>query len=96
MTIGQKYKKLWIVLGVIAILLILAFAHRLSLKKNQNAVLKTPDQAIGLGELGAECGGEKRLPCKPGLNCVLTSPQSKQGICQKLIDVEPGKTEPIK
>lgn len=101
----KTHKTVWIILTIIVLALVIILAYGLSLKKTQDAGslgsardrLRTQNETtIGLGELGAECGGEKRLPCKPGLNCVLSAPQSTQGTCQKINNQLPGKTEPLK
>jgi len=46
----------------------------------QNRELKV-DESAGLGELGAECGGRLRLPCKPGLQCEYKNKILKTGVC---------------
>lgn len=95
MTTLKTYRTLWIILGIIAVIMIGVLAYGLALRKqstqNQSPVIHVP----GLGELGAECGGEKRLPCRPGLNCVKAAPRDATGICQKVSDQEPGKVAPL-
>jgi hypothetical protein len=93
----KTYKTLWIIIGIVALALVAVLAYGLSLKKTQDVGRRTQDETtIGLGELGAICGGEKRLPCKPGLNCIFSRPQSTEGVCQKISNEVPGKTEPLK
>lgn len=53
------------------------------------------DTGAGLGEIGAQCGGDLRLPCKPGLSCVIMDKTSATGICGKLTEGIPGKIEPL-
>ncbi|MFA6099940.1 MAG: hypothetical protein WC750_03615 [Patescibacteria group bacterium] len=96
MTTLKTYRTLWIVLGIIAIIMIGVLAYGLALRKQATQSQSPTIQVPGLGELGAECGGEKRLPCRPGLNCVKTTPRDATGICQKVSDQEPGKVQPIK
>ncbi|MFZ6014907.1 MAG: hypothetical protein ACOYUZ_00940 [Patescibacteria group bacterium] len=46
-----------------------------------------------LGEEGATCGGELRLPCKPGNTCKITDYAQGLGVCVKVND-NPGPTVP--
>ena len=93
----KKYKTFWIILGIIVLILVALLAYGLSMRQQESQeavnVPQTKTQ-IGLGELGAECGGELRLPCKPGLKCSKAGDDSK-GVCVKDIQIDPGKTEPL-
>lgn len=95
MTSTKTYRTFWIISGIIVIILMGVLAYGLALKKLSNQGQTPVTQTPGLGELGAECGGEKRLPCKPGLNCVKTNPTDTTGICNKVSNQEPGKVAPL-
>ena len=92
----KSYKTVWIILAISVLILIALLAYALTLLKqvmtSQSAVYNPQAR---LGELGAQCGGELRLPCKPGLNCVKNNPQDVTGVCTKVTDKEPGKVEPL-
>jgi len=92
----KKYKTFWIILGIIVLILValLAYGLTMSQQESQKVVNEPPTTSeIGLGELGAQCGGELRLPCKPGLRCSKVQKEPK-GICVKDSQVAPGKIEP--
>lgn len=95
MTSTKTHRTFWIILGIIAIILVGVLAYGLTLKKLSNQAQAPVTQTPGLGELGAECGGEKRLPCKPGLNCVKNRQEDSTGVCTKMSDKPPGKVEPL-
>lgn len=82
-------------IAVVAAMAVLAYAFNLRQKSNVN--LQTYDPQAGLGELGAQCGGDLRLPCKPGLNCAIPHPllPTDAGVCSKLSDQEPGDVSPL-
>lgn len=79
-------------LAVVAAMAVLSYTFDWRQKSNVN--LQTYDPQAGLGELGAQCGGDLRLPCKPGLNCVVTG-NDDLGICSKISEREPGSVSPL-
>lgn len=72
-----------IVVGLIIVAAIVFFSIYLPQLKN---VRQTPAPTVtpGLGEIGARCGGELRLPCKPGNECRIADMAKNEGICVKV------------
>lgn len=82
----KKYKTFWIILGIIVLILVALLAYGLTMRQQESQKVVNEPQTkseIGLGELGAECGGELRLPCKPGLKCSKTVQDESKGVCVK-------------
>lgn len=65
------------------------------LKKQDQPTFSAPtvNPQAGLGQEGALCGGEKRLPCMPGNQCEITDELTNEGVCVRVTD-NPGKTQP--
>ena len=74
----------WLIMGIVAVIMIVLLAYALSVSKPSvepdviPAAIKPAvfNPQAGLGEEGAECGGEMNLPCRPGL-LVWAPPRSK-------------------
>jgi len=83
------------IFGAVVLFLLFALSISLTLRTARRAVSLPPETvapsaervgAIGnglLGELGSVCGGEKRLPCRPGTMCSVEMDGEMQGICIK-------------
>jgi len=84
-----------IILGILVVLAVLLLAYALSLRKQAGPKPETYNPQAGLGELGAQCGGDLRLPCRPGLSCVRNQESDATGVCTKISDEKPGKIEPL-
>lgn len=92
----------WLIIGIITIIMILLLAYVLSVTETAEEPKdgwRAEEPAIlnpqaGLGEEGAECGGEMNLPCRPGLACLGAVSQQTTGVCTKVTDKDPGRIEP--
>lgn len=95
----------WLIIGIITVIMILLLAYALSVPEAQKSedapskVQPTVEPAVlnpqaGLGEEGAECGGEMNLPCRPGLACLGAVSEQTTGTCTKMTDKDPGRIEP--
>lgn len=90
----KRYRTLGIILGILVLLAIILLAYALALRKQAGPKPAALNPQAGLGELGAQCGGELRLPCRPGLACVKNQESDATGVCTKISDEKPGKIEP--
>ncbi|HPN14723.1 MAG TPA: hypothetical protein PLF71_01210 [bacterium] len=92
----------WLIMGIVAVIMIVLLAYALSVSKPSvepdviPAAIKPAvfNPQAGLGEEGAECGGEMNLPCRPGLACLGAATEQDTGICTKVTDKDPGRIEP--
>lgn len=93
----KSYTTFWILVAFAAVAAMAVLAYSFSLKQKSDATFQAYDAKAGLGELGARCGGDLRLPCKPGLNCVIPHPlmPTDTGVCSKVSNSEPGKVSPL-
>jgi len=92
--VSYRFLLLGLLVVVFVILLFLGIqffgVRKTSNLQNRNFEI---NKTAGLGELGAECGGRLRLPCKPGLYCEYKTKTSVSGICSgtanKTIKIQP-------
>ena len=91
----KTYRTLGIILGIVVLLAIILLAYALALRKQAGPRPETFNPQAGLGELGAQCGGDLRLPCRPGLVCLKNQEADQTGVCTKISDEKPGKIEPL-
>lgn len=89
-------KTKWLLVLIVTVLLgaVVLFVGIDSWKKEANkSMLPKANPQAGLGEDGAVCGGERRLPCRPGSICVITDTGTEEGVCVKG-SADPGETKP--
>ncbi len=89
-------KTKWLLVLIVTVLLgaVVLFAGITSWKKEANkSMLPKVNPQTNLGEDGAICGGERRLPCRPGSICVITDTETEEGACVKG-SADPGATKP--
>lgn len=72
-----------IAIGIVIIVAIFLFAFYLP---KSNVPASTDGGNLELGAVGAECGGEMRLPCKPGNQCKISEASTGKGVCIKVTD----------
>ncbi|GEM_PF-5396097 len=73
--------KLFAVLGLLGIMLGAFVMYQVWLVVSK---LEPTAHTIPVGELGSSCGGEARLPCRPGLSCSnLVAGATSTGVCEK-------------
>ena len=91
----NKWKVFTIISSVLALILVAVLAYLITLELK---LMKIPTPEVnpeaGLGQEGAECGGEYKLPCMPGLGCLMLDKERSSGVCIKLTDQDPGEVKP--
>ncbi len=83
----KPHRIIAIIVAAIILISIVTFAYLLSRQKSP--AVPVVNANAGLGEVGAECGGELRLPCKPGNDCRITDAAAGKGVCVKVLDKAP-------
>ena len=96
-TDNQKRLFYTAVTGAVILIIIGFFTYLIFLQKQSNLEYINPppiDPNAPLGDIGAACGGEMRLPCRPGNACLITDQESKSGVCVALTD-NPKPVQPL-
>ena len=83
-----------IVVGVLLLAAIVFLAYYLPQTRQAPAAAQLRvNPSAGLGDEGARCGGDLRLPCKPGNLCVVTDDLKREGVCV-MITEHPAPVKP--
>ncbi|MBU2566100.1 hypothetical protein KKG46_00910 [Patescibacteria group bacterium] len=92
----NRWKIFTVLSSILALILIAVLAYLITFElKLMNMPIPEVNPKASLGQEGAECGGEYKLPCMPGLGCLMVDEARSSGVCIKLTDKDPGKTVPI-
>ncbi len=80
-TEGKGSKFGWFTWMAVGLILVAAVIIAVFKFWPNNTAPQAISPGINLGEEGAKCGGEMRLPCKPGLEC--NAQNQNEGTCVK-------------